>query len=255
MIILEKWTRQIIVLMLGVLATTIVVYAAGTKRPNEACTADDECRAGHCYTKKTDSNQVCVDCSPSEISNYRNDVTAWCKGPQRACKESQTWEVAESYYTSRIEAGEKCVNARTVENKECWAGGDASHDDTVGAARIAQEVLNSCINDYNGHQNKNTIYTCTDSTYASLAASERSSCRDYGNACSSMSMDSAQVDCREIEKAMAKPGNCISAIQKLESDCLPRLSSRRQDVLDPAKAAYDNCKEILSFKKENGLCK
>jgi hypothetical protein len=47
----------------------------------------------------------------------------------------------------------------------------------------------------------------------------------------------------------------ITAIEKLDSDCLPRLSRKRENQFGKAKTAYDKCKEILAYKKDNKLCK
>jgi hypothetical protein len=252
MLIRKKWTRNIVVLTLGVLATTMVVYAAGTKKPNEECKADDECRKGHCYTKKSDSKQVCVDCSSSTISGYRDDVQEWCKETKRACKGSSDLEVAESYYTTRIEANEKCIRARKGENKDCWDDGDDGHQRAVTEAETA---LSNCNSDFSTRKSEGTIYNCSDSSYTSKATDAQSYCNDYGNACDSMSKDSSQVDCREIESAMVKTDKCVVAVEKLDSDCLPRLSRKRETQFGKAKTAYDKCKEILAYKKDNKLCK
>lgn len=39
------------------------------------------------------------------------------------------------------------------------------------------------------------------------------------------------------------------------TDCLPRLSSRRESQFGKAKTAYDYCKEVLTYKKDKSLCK
>lgn len=171
---------------------------------------------------------------------------------KRACKGTSEHEVAESYYTTRIEAGEKCIRARKDENKDCWDGGDTGHTEAVSQAETA---LNTCTSDFSTRKSDGTIYNCSDSTYASEAADASNYCNAYGNACDSLSKDSAQVDCSEIEKSLEKTNKCVVAIEKLDSDCLPRLSRRREGQFGKAKTAYDKCKEILSYKKDNKLCK
>jgi hypothetical protein len=240
-----------VAITLGVLIVTAVAYAAGSKKPNEECKVDDECRKGHCYTKKSDGKQVCVDCSSSTISGYRNLVQEWCKEKKRACKGSSELEVAESYYTTRIEANEKCIRAKD-ENKDCWDEGDDGHKRAVIEAETA---LNTCNSDFSTRKSDGTIYKCSDSTYSSKAADATSYCNAYGNACDSMSRDSTPVDCGEIEKSMKKTDMCVVAIERLDSDCLPRLSRKRENQFGKAKTAYDKCKEILAYKKDNKLCK
>lgn len=63
------------------------------------------------------------------------------------------------------------------------------------------------------------------------------------------------VDCREIEDAMEKADQCVDAVERLDSDCLPRLSSRRESQFEKAKKAFDHCKDVLSYKRGNKLCK
>lgn len=70
----KRWVLRIIALVSGVLVASVLVYAAGSKKPNEECKVDDECRKGHCYTKKSDGKQVCVDCSSSTINGYRDSI-------------------------------------------------------------------------------------------------------------------------------------------------------------------------------------
>lgn len=212
----------------------------------------NECRKGHCYTKKSDGNQVCVDCSSSTISSYRDDVQELCKEVKRACKGSQDAEVAESYYTTRIEANEKCIKARKGENKDCWDDGDDTHK---RAQAEAEAALSTCNNDFSSRKSDGTTYTCSESTYSSRASDAQSACGDFGNACDSMSKDSTPVDCREIEKSLEKTDKCVVAIEKLDSDCLPKLSRKRENQFGKAKTAYDKCKEILAYKKDKSLCK
>jgi hypothetical protein len=54
---------------------------------------------------------------------------------------------------------------------------------------------------------------------------------------------------------MNKAGRCVERVERLDSDCLPRLSSRREYQFGKAKKAYDGCKELLAYKKDKSLCK
>ena len=239
-------------LILGTLVT--VGIAAGSKKPGEDCANDDECRKGHCYTRRTDSRKVCVDCSSSAINGYRDAVEEWCKDQdnKRACKGSQQLEVAENYYTFRISNGEKCIRARKDENKECWDDGDDGHK---RAASEAETALRKCEDEFKDRKSDGTTYNCSDSTYTSEASDAQNYCSAWGNACDSFSKDSNVVDCGEIEKAMDKTNKCVVSVEKLDSDCLPRLSRKREKQFGDAKTAYDKCKDVLSYKRDKKLCK
>src|SRR5574337_2057584 len=128
--------RSISLLVGGWLVTLVVTtYAGGgTKRTAEPCTDDNECSRGHCYTKKS-GDKVCVECSPSEISDYRGQVQRYCKDEPRACTNiPATEEAPEDYFNVRIENGERCIKARDGENRACWNGGDSGHRDAVDQA-------------------------------------------------------------------------------------------------------------------------
>ena len=54
---------------------------------------------------------------------------------------------------------------------------------------------------------------------------------------------------------MKKTSKCVEAIERLDSDCIPRMSSRRDAQFRNGKKAYDSCKEVLDYKKDKKLCK
>lgn len=59
----------------------------------------------------------------------------------------------------------------------------------------------------------------------------------------------------EIETAMKKTDHCVDAIERLDNDCLPRLSPFRETQFAKAKRSFDSCKELLEFEKDKKLCK
>lgn len=59
----------------------------------------------------------------------------------------------------------------------------------------------------------------------------------------------------DIGRAMDPANPCVEAVERLDSDHLPRLSSMRESQLGKAKKSYDYCKEVLTYKKDKGLCK
>jgi hypothetical protein len=63
------------------------------------------------------------------------------------------------------------------------------------------------------------------------------------------------VNCSEIEDTMKKTSKCVETIERLDSDCIPRMSSRREAQFRDGKKAYDSCKEVLDYKKDKKLCK
>jgi hypothetical protein len=240
-------------IILGILiATTITVYA-GDKRPNDECQEDSDCRRGHCYTKRSDSKKVCVDCSASKIEETRAKIAEYCKEDDRTCTNFPgAIEIAESVLTKRIELNDKCIAARKDENDSCWDGGDDSH-----RHQLAREetVRARCKEELDTRKGTGMLYTCSDSTFSSRVADVDSHCTAYGSACDGYGIDERVVDCTEIEKAMEKTGKCISAVEWLDSDCLPRLSQLRESQFGKAKKAYDSCKQILEHKKSKGLCR
>lgn len=240
----------------GLLLATgaVTVYAAGgTKKTAGACSVDDDCARGHCYTKQS-GDKVCVDCSASDINDYRGQIARYCKEEPRSCTSGlpQTPEVAEDYFKVRIESGDRCIRARDDENRRCWDGGDQGHKDAVDQAETARK---NCYDELNTRRGDGRIYTCSDSTYSSRADDAERACSNYGQACESWSKDDAQVSCRDLEDAMEKADKCVDAVERLDSDCLPRLSSRRESQFGKAKKAYDYCKEVLIYKKDKSLCK
>lgn len=54
---------------------------------------------------------------------------------------------------------------------------------------------------------------------------------------------------------MKATSKCIEAVERLDRDCLPRLSRTRASQFGNAKKAYDACKGILEYKKDKKLCK
>lgn len=236
--------------MVGLVLTA---YASGgPKRTAEACTDDSECNRGHCYTKK-DNSKVCVDCSPSEISDYRGQIQRYCKDEPTGCTSiPQGEEVSEAYFTIRIDNGDRCIRARSEENSRCWDGGDSGHRTAVEEAEKAKKT---CYDELSTRKGNGGIYTCPDSTYKDRSDAANSACSSYGNACSEFRKDDVAVDCSKIEDAMKATNKCVENMERLDSDCLPRLTRRRENQFGEAKKAYDTCKEILDYKKDKKLCK
>jgi len=235
------------------LAAAVTAFASGgAKKTAETCTDDSECARGHCYTKKN-GDKVCVDCSPSTISDYRGQIKRFCKDEPRKCDNiPATEEASEDYFKIRIENGERCITARDRENRECWDGADAGHREQLDDA---EKVKKNCYDELNTRRGNGGIYTCSESTYSSRASDANNACSSYGNACDEWSKDDTVVDCGKIESTRDTVNKCIEAVERLDSDCLPRLSSRRESQFGKAKKAYDTCKEILDFKKDKKLCK
>jgi hypothetical protein len=105
------------------------------------------------------------------------------------------------------------------------------------------------------YEREGRIYTCSESTYNRRAGEVARYCEAYGNACDSMSKDSKSVDCNEVQKSMDKTDACVTAVENLDRDCLPQLSRKRENQFRDSKNAYDKCKQILTYKKDNKLCK
>jgi hypothetical protein len=91
--------------------------------------------------------------------------------------------------------------------------------------------------------------------YAAGGADTDNACKSYGKACEAWSKDDKVVDCRAIEDAMKKVDQCVDAVERLDSDCLPRLSNRRESQWSKAKNAFDYCKAVLDDKKSKKACK
>lgn len=240
-------------------ALTVLFFAtstayAGDKKPNETCVADSDCRRGHCYTKKSDGQKVCVDCSSSTIERTRALNQQWCKEPPRSCDDMQsTPEASERFFTSRIEAGNRCVEAREEENRQCWDGGDEGHRDALKEAEIARR---KCYDEYNTRKGTGMVYTCSDSTFNSNSQDVERYCEsNQDRACEKWSRDSYAVDCREIENVMNEVDKCVRSVENLQSACLPRLNRYRESKWEKAKKGYDYCKEVLSYKKNANACK
>lgn len=226
--------------------------AGGSKKTSEQCKEESECYRGHCYTKK-DGGKVCVDCSPSDIDNFRGQIDRYCKQEPRGCQDvPKTEEAAEAYFTARIDNGERCIAARKEENSRCWDGSDQGHRDAVDLAESTRRI---CYDQLNTRKGNGGIYTCSESTYSSQSRDVEDACGAYGKGCDEWSKDSQIVNCRDIEDAMKKADKCVSTVERLDSDCLPRLSSRRESQFSRAKKAFDACKDTLSYKNSNKLCK
>jgi hypothetical protein len=233
-------------------ALSTAYAAGGSKKTSEECKDDGECYRGHCHTKK-DGGKVCVDCSASEVSNFRGQIERYCKVEPRGCQDlPKSEEAAEIYFTVRIENGERCIAARKEENSRCWDGSNQGHRDAVDLAESTRRI---CHDQLNTRKGNGGIYTCSDSTYASQSRDAEDACGAYGKGCDEWSKDSQVVSCRDIEDAMKKADKCVVAVERLDSDCLPRLSSRREAQFGRAKKAYDSCKDVFTYKTSNKLCK
>lgn len=254
----SRVARRAVSIGFGVLmiAVAVTVYAAGgNKRTAEKCTDDNECSKGHCYTKKN-GDKVCVDCSSSKIGDTRGQIEKFCKNaadyPRKCDNIPRLDEAPENYFTIRIENGDRCIAVRKDENSSCWDGGDQEHQDQVDQAERGRK---NCYDELNTRKGNGGIYTCSDSTYSSQAATINNACSSYGKACEDWSKDNKAANCRDIEDAMKKAEQCVVAVERLDSDCLPRLGSWRETQFAKAKKAYDYCKDVLSYKNSNKLCK
>jgi hypothetical protein len=197
--------------------------------------------------------EVCVDCSPSDINDYRGQIARYCKQEPRTCTDiPQSAEASEAYFNVRIENGDRCITARQNENSRCWDGADEGHKQ---AANDAEKSRKNCYDELNTRKGNGGIYTCSDSTYTERANAADTSCKDYGKGCDAWSKDDKVVSCSEIEDAMKKTSKCVETIERLDSDCIPRMSSRREAQFRDGKKAYDSCKEVLDYKKDKKLCK
>lgn len=236
-----------------VIALGLTVYAAGgSKRTAETCAVDDDCARGHCHTKQ-DGGKVCVDCTSSEISDYRGQVKRFCKDEPRSCASIPAGhEVSDDFFKVRIANGDRCIGARDNENRRCWDGGDAGHKQALEEAERARKTCQDELSTRNGNGG---IYTCSDSTYQSRASEVETACNGYGRGCEAWAKDDKVVSCSEIEEQMKKANRCVEAVEKLDSDCLPRLGNRREGQFRGGKLAYDFCKEVLDYKKGKSLCK
>ena len=245
----------LVVVGLWIMAVAMTANAGGSKRTAEKCVDDGECDRGHCHTKE-DGDKVCVDCSSSKISDTRRDIKAFCKDSQSYPRKCDVipgkFEAAEQFFKIRIENGDKCVAVRKDENSSCWNGGNQGHRDAVDEAERGRA---NCYSELGTRQGNGGIYTCSDSTYVSEASDADGYCGSYGNACNEWSKNDSPVSCGDIESAMQKTDKCVRAVEKLDSDCLPRLSSWRESQFGKAKKAYDACKEVLDYKKDKKLCK
>jgi hypothetical protein len=225
--------------------------ASGTKRTAEECKDDSECARGHCYQKR-DGKKVCVDCSSSTISDFRGQIQRYCKDEPRGCTDiPRTVEVAEKYFTVRIENGDRCIAARKDENSRCWDGGDPGHKDAVDQAERARK---NCYDELNTRKGNGGIYACSDSTYSSRAPDADNACDAVGRG-DEWSKDDKVVNCRDIEDAMGKADKCVVAVERINSDCLPRLSRTRETQFARGKRTYDYYKDVLAYKKSKNLCK
>jgi len=238
---------------LSAVTLTITVHAAGgSKRTAESCNDDTDCSRGHCHTKKNGS-KVCVDCSSSEISDYRGQIERYCKNEPRSCDRIPGGiEIPEEFFNVRIANGDRCIRARDDENRRCWDGGDADHKQALNDAERARKV---CYDEQNTRKGNGGIYTCSDSTYSSRSSDVESACSAYGRGCDAWAKDDKVVNCSDIEDLMKRTAKCVEAVERLDSDCLPRLSQRREAQFRDGKRAYDLCKEVLDYKKDKKLCR
>jgi len=91
--------------------------------------------------------------------------------------------------------------------------------------------------------------------FVSRASDTDSACNAVGRGCDEWGKDENIVDCNAIEEAMKRAEKCVSAVERLDSDCLPRLSRTRETQFARGKRAYDACKDILAHKRSGKFCK
>src|SRR3569833_1312535 len=104
---MKQATRVVVILV--AFATTAI---AGDKRTGETCVEDNECSRGHCHTKK-DGAKVCVDCSASDISDYRGQIEKFCKSePRQEELLGHLDRAGDSVAATRLSNGERCITAR-----------------------------------------------------------------------------------------------------------------------------------------------
>lgn len=116
-------------LVVGCIAiVAISAQAGGPKKTAESCTKDDDCSRGHCYTKQN-GDKVCVDCSSSDIGNYRGQIQRYCKDEPRGCTNIPSTDEAprttSRFGSTTVNAASRPAMART---------GHAGPEETRGTA-------------------------------------------------------------------------------------------------------------------------
>jgi hypothetical protein len=151
---------------------------------------------------------------------------------------------------SRAAGGRRADDRRR--RRLCAAALRSEHKGALNDAEKARKV---CYDELNTRKGNGGIYTCSDSTYSSRASNVESACAGYGRGCDAWSKDDKVVSCSDIEDQMKEAAQCVEAVERLDSDCLPRLSQRREAQFRDGKKAYDFCKEVLDYKKYKDLCR
>ena len=205
---------------------------------------------GHCYQGK--SQKKCVDCSPSTIKDARSEIDIWCDNTKKTCSECRKDELWDEEFKTSIDAFRKCINARTIENKQCWDGGNPEHEEVVRnnerGKKNCEDLLSDC-------KSKGLVFTCSESSWGSRRAEVDKWCeggRDL--TCKGWSKDDTKIDCRAVEESMKAAESCKGSLDSMKSSCLDRFSDKRERQRETAVRGYDACKDILDYKRGKSLC-
>lgn len=242
---------------IGILFASINV-ADAQKKGGEHCEKDSECETKVCSSGKCDP---CPDrnncpppgtCSDSEQSSYQNEVTRWCKGPERKCPDSSfnEDEIDCSDLKARFEVAENCVKARDDAMQRCFKGGDDRHRNERSTAA---GVRDHCRELTSYKRGVHACYHCSHSDYDSYRNDQRRACEKPMN-CDER-RDDAKVHCSKIEEKWQNGKECLKAQNYTVDRCFDgRRNSRRERWQKEAERAVENCKEVLDYKRDKKLC-
>lgn len=242
---------------IGVLFAFVTI-ADAQKKDGDRCEKDSECETKVCSSGKCDP---CPDrnncpppgtCSESELSGYRNEVTRYCKGPERSCKDEQFNEDEEDCgdLKARLESADYCVRARDDVMQRCFKGGDDNHR---RERQTCADVRDRCREMISYKRGVNSCYSCSPSDYRSYREDQRRAC-DKTVTCDDRK-DDAKVNCGKLEEKWQNGKECLKAQNYILERCFDsRRNSRRERWHREAERAVEHCKDVLDYKREKKLC-
>lgn len=200
------------------------VEAVAQKSVNESCSADSDCRSGHCVTVRG-GDRKCSNCEQSKLDDLTRTVDDKCKdfdsgifGYSALEREfGSRNEVSLVVLNYRAKYVRECLEARTNRENACWDGGDSGHKTQIEELRKTLNYLQGVIDEKTRY---NLGYTCEPDKYEDLQEDIDDECKEVDDLFAKYGRDDGkEVSCSDINGLIDKLIDCREALEDMVDDC------------------------------------
>lgn len=244
-----KLTRLIYVAFGSLALLGMTFRPAPQKSVNESCSADSDCRSGHCVTVKG-GDRKCSDCDQNKLDDLTRVKESKCENFDRGIfgyndlkrEFDSKNEVSLVKLNYRATYVKECLDARVNREHTCWDDGDSTHRGEIDELRKTLNYLQDLIND---KTRNNLGYTCEPDRYEDVQEDIDDNCKEVNSLFEKYGMaDGKDVSCSDINNLIDKCGDCREALEDMVNNCFrngaPSARVKRlEEVRDMEKIAKE----------------